>query len=273
MRLDKMRLNKMHLNKMHLNGIDVNYYDKGSGDAVLFLHGWGSDFSVLLPFLDRLAAERRVCAPNLPGFGGSGEPPVPWGVDDYADFAIAFLKKLGIEAADLIGHSHGGRIIIKLTSRSPLPFRVSKALLVGSAGIRPQKTAKRQLRLVLYKTVKSFLSLPFLKKTFPGLLESWWRKNASSDYRNASPRMRECFVKIVNEDLTPFLSSIACPTLLIWGENDRETPIDNGKLMERLIPDAGLVELKNAGHYPFLDQPFVFGKVLDSFFKLKGGTP
>jgi pimeloyl-ACP methyl ester carboxylesterase len=262
------RINETQWNKMCLNGIDVNYYDRGSGDAVLFLHGWGSDFSVFRPFLDRLAGKRRVCAPNLPGFGGSGEPLVPWGVDDYADFALAFLKKLDIDAADLIGHSHGGRIVIKLTSRRPLPLRVSKAVLVSSAGIRPPRTAKQKCRLALYKIVKGLLSRPFVEKKFPGLLESWRRKNASPDYRNASPRMRECFVKIVNEDLTPFLSSISCPTLLLWGENDRETPLGDGKIMERLIPDVGLVELKNAGHYPFLDQPFVFGKVLDSFFKI-----
>jgi pimeloyl-ACP methyl ester carboxylesterase len=189
-------------------------------------------------------------------------------VDDYADFSAAFLEKLGIRAADLIGHSFGGRIAIKLAGRTPPPFRVSKVVLVDGAGVGPRRTTKRTLRLALYKAVKSLLSLPFLERKFPGSLESWRRKNASPDYRDASPRMRECLVKAVNEDLTPFLSSIPCPTLLIWGENDRETPPGDGKIMERLIPDAGLVELKNAGHYSFLDQPFVFGKVLDSFFDI-----
>ncbi|MDR2136811.1 MAG: alpha/beta hydrolase [Synergistaceae bacterium] len=254
------------MDKMRLNGIDVNYYDRGSGDAILFLHGWGSDFSAFRPFLDRLAGARRVCAPNLPGFGGSGEPPAPWGVDDYADFSSSFLEKLGIQAADLIGHSFGGRVVIKLAIRNSLPFRVSKVVLVDGAGIRHPRTTKQKLRLLLYKGVKGLLSLPFLEEKFSGLLESWRRKNASPDYLNASPRMRECLVKTVNEDLTPFLSSIPYPTLLVWGENDRETPLNDGKIMERLIPDAGLVELKNAGHYSFLDQPLIFGRVLDSFF-------
>jgi pimeloyl-ACP methyl ester carboxylesterase len=94
-------------------------------------------------------------------------------------------------------------------------------------------------------------------------------KNASADYRNATPRMRECLVKTVNEDLTPCLPSIRCPTLLIWGENDSETPLSDAGVMEKLIPDAGLVVLKNAGHYSFLDQSYAFGRVLDSFLNIK----
>jgi len=258
--------------KTRLDGIDLNYYDRGSGEAVVFLHGWGSDFSVFRPFLDRLADGRRVCAPNLPGFGGSQEPPAAWGVGDYADFVAAFLKTLGIDDAVLIGHSFGGRVIIKLAARDALPFRVSKIILVNSAGIRRKRTAGQKIRLAVYRCVRKILSLSFLEKNFPGVLEAWRRKNGSADYRNASPRMRECFVRVVNEDLTPFLSSIPCPSLLVWGDNDAETPIDDARIMERLIPDAGLVTLKNAGHYSFLDQPFVFGRVLDSFLGI-GRTP
>ena len=90
----------------------------------------------------------------------------------------------------------------------------------------------------------------------------------SEDYRNASPRMRECLVKTINEDLTSYLPSILCPTLLIWGENDTATPMGHAKIMEKLIPDAGLVVLKSAGHYSFLDQSYTFGRVLDSFLEI-----
>ncbi|MDR3231726.1 MAG: alpha/beta hydrolase [Synergistaceae bacterium] len=270
MNLDETRNEKTHFGKkMRIDGIDVNYYDGGSGDAVVFLHGWGSDFAVFRPFLDCVAEDRRVCAPNLPGFGGTQEPPAAWGVDEYADFVTAFLKELGIDDAVLIGHSFGGRVIIKLAARDALAFRISKIILVNGAGIRHKRTMRQKIRLLVYKCVRNVLSLSLLGKKFPGLIEAWRRRNGSADYRNASPRMRECFVKVVNEDLTPLLSSIPCPALLIWGENDRETPVGDARIMERLIPDAGLVELKEAGHYSFLDQPFVFGKVLDSFLGIR----
>ncbi|MCL2010974.1 MAG: alpha/beta hydrolase, partial [Synergistaceae bacterium] len=208
---------------MVLNGIDVNYYDRGSGRGVLFMHGWGSDFSSFRPFLDRLSEPGlgyRVCAPDLPGFGKSGEPPSAWSVDDYADFALDFLAELDIRSAVLIGHSFGGRIAVKLAARKNLPIEIPKMILVDSAGIRRKKTARQTAGLLFYKTVKRVFSIELVQKKFPGLLEKWRKKMGSEDYRNASPRMRECLVKAINEDLTPCLPSISCPTLLIWGEND-----------------------------------------------------
>jgi len=260
------------ISDMVLNGANVNYYDRGSGHGVLFLHGWGSDFSSFRIFLDRISAtghSYRVCAPDLPGFGKSEEPPSSWSLDDYADFAISFLANLGIKRAILIGHSFGGSIAIKLAERKNLPVEIPKMILVNSAGIRRRKTAKQAAKALLYKVVKYIVSLGPLQKKFPDLLEKWRKRIGSEDYRNASPRMRECLVKTVNEDLTHCLSSISCPTLLVWGENDTTTPLAHAKIMEKLIPDAGLVVLKNAEHYSFLDQSYTFGKVLDSFLEIE----
>ena len=248
---------------MVLNSVNVNYYDRGSGRDVLFLHGWGSDFSSFRLFLDRMSEPRtgyRVCALNLPGFGGSDEPSCAWSVDDYADFVLDFLAELEIKSVVLIGHSFGGRIAIKLAARKNLPIEIPKMILVDSAGIRHKKTAKQVAKALFYKIVKHIVPIEYARK-----------KMGSEDYRNASPRMRECLVKALNEDLTPCLSSILCPTLLIWGENDTATPLADAKVMEKLIPGAGLVILKNAGHYSFLDQSYTFGKVLDSFLGIGSG--
>ena len=263
---------------MVLNGININHYDRGFGSGVLFLHGWGSDLASFQPFLDRISEPGlgyRVCALDLPGFGQSGEPPAAWSVDDYADFTLDFLAALGIKSAVLIGHSFGGRIAIKLAARKNLPIEVPKIILVDSAGIRRKRTVKQMAWLFFYKAVKRIVSMEAVQKKFPELLEKWRKKIGSEDYRNASPRMRECLVKAINEDLTSCLPSISCPTLLIWGENDTATPLEHAKIMEKLIPDAGLVVLKNAGHYSFLDQSYTFGRVLDSFLEIdkKSGRP
>jgi pimeloyl-ACP methyl ester carboxylesterase len=100
---------------------------------------------------------------------------------------------------------------------------------------------------------------------FPNVLEKWRKKNGSDDYNNATPVMRQTLVKTVNEDLTPLLPGINAPTLLIWGENDTATPLRDGRLMEKLIKGSGLVTLKNAGHYSFLEQEYTYLKVLASF--------
>ncbi|UQZ88075.1 alpha/beta hydrolase [Deltaproteobacteria bacterium Smac51] len=254
---------------MNVNGININHYDRGTGEAVLFLHGWGSNFDSFISFLDSLTGYYRVCALDLPGFGKSQEPPTAWSVGDYADFVLGYIRQLGLERVILIGHSFGGRVIIKMAGRKDPPLDFPKIILVDSAGIRPEKTAKQKIRQSVYKLVRNIISIDFIEKRWPELLESWRRKNASADYLNASPLMRQCLVKTVNEDLRRHLPLISSPTLLIWGENDTATPVEDARVMEKMIPEAGLVVLKNAGHYSFLDQGYTFGRVLDSFLDIK----
>jgi pimeloyl-ACP methyl ester carboxylesterase len=248
---------------IRINGMNIDYYDRGTGDAVLFLHGWGTDHRSFFRFLEGMSGFFRVVAPDLPGFGGSDEPPYGWSVGEYADFVVDFLKKLEISEAIMIGHSFGGQVAVKLASETGR-IGIVKAVLVDCAAIR-SNVARHRLRTYFYKAVKRVISVSAIEKRFPFLLEQWRIRNGSADYRNASPRMRECLVKAVNEDLTPYLPDIKCPALLIWGENDTATPLSDARVMERLIPDAGLVVLKGAGHYSFLDQGYAFGRVLDSF--------
>jgi pimeloyl-ACP methyl ester carboxylesterase len=253
----------------NINGINIHYFDTGFGETVLFLHGWGTDFLSFKPFLEHIAPYYRVCALDLPGFGQSDEPPAAWAMDDYGNFILNFMADLGISRVILIGHSFGGRIIIKLAARRELPLTITKIVLINSAGIRPTKTVKQKARGLIYRGIKRVISIGGIKRQFPELLEWWRKKHSSPDYLNASPRMRECLIRAINEDLTPCLPRILCPALLIWGDRDQDTPLRDGKLMERLIPDAGLVTLEQAGHYSFLDQPVIFGRVLDSFLNIK----
>lgn len=74
-------------------------------------------------------------------------------------------------------------------------------------------------------------------------------------------------VKVVNEDLKAVLPKIQCPVLLLWGKNDTATPLRDAHIMEKLIPDAGLVVFDDAGHYSFLDKPYEFNTVLQNFLQ------
>lgn len=257
---------------MIVGGVEIRAHDEGSGEAVLFLHGWGSEFSVFRPFLDSLAGRYRAVALDMPGFGESEEPPSAWDVDGYADFVLQFLERKEIRRAIVIGHSFGGRVAIKLAARAggrDAGLEIPKMILVDAAGIRPKRSLPAQARQLVYKAVQNVLSAAPVKRLFPGAPERWRRARASADYCNATPLMRDVLVKTVNEDLTPILPRIACPTLLVWGANDAATPIADAKIMEARIPGAGLVALPGAGHYSFLDQPYAFGRVLDSFLNIE----
>ena len=98
-------------------------------------------------------------------------------------------------------------------------------------------------------------------------MELWRKNNPSSDYNAAQGVMRQIFVKVVNEDLKPLLPQIKSPTLLVWGENDTATPLSDGRLMEKLIPDAGLVVFEGCSHYSFLDEPGRYYAVVDYFLQ------
>ncbi len=252
----------------NINNIKINYEQKGEGELVVLLHGWGSNIKLFANLIELLSAKYKVVAMDMPGFGESEEPPSAWCVDDYVDFVIDFLKDMNAEKVTLLGHSFGGRVIIKLNSRKDLPFEINKVILVDSAGILPPKSNKKSFRTYYYKFGKAVLSTGIAKKIAPDALENFRKKMGSADYAAASPLMRQVLVKVVNEDLEPLLPNIKCPTLLIWGVNDTATPLSDGEKMEKLIPDAGLVKLENAGHYSFLEQQFTFNRVMSSFMKL-----
>ena len=116
-----------------------------------------------------------------------------------------------------------------------------------------------------FKLCKKAANSKLGKKLSPGLVEKMQKNSGSADYRNATPLMRQVLVKAVNDDVTELLPNIKVPTLLIWGDEDTATPISDAKLMEKLIPDAGLVVLKNTGHYSFLEYFYTFCRVMDSF--------
>jgi len=253
--------------KVVINGIETNYITQGQGEAVLLLHGWGSSLEPYRRLIQLLSRKYFVIALDMPGFGGTQEPPRPFDVDDYVDFVLEFMQQFPVEKLSLVGHSFGGRVIIKMVNRQ-LPFAIDKIVLIDSAGIKPQPSKKKSFRQTCYKLGKWFATRKLIAKLFPGFLEKLRRRFGSADYAAASPMMRQCLVKVVNEDLSHLLPGIKAPTLLVWGENDTATPLSDAKKMEADIPGAGLAVIKNAGHFSFVEQPVIFERIMASFFEI-----
>lgn len=255
-----------------IDGISVNYAVKGEGEYVFILHGWGANLEVYNSVADVLAEKYTVVSFDFPGFGKTPEPPEIWDVSAYADFTEKFISSFGQSKVILMGHSFGGRVILKLVSKENLAFSVSKILFVDSAGVMPKRSKKQNFRTRIYKAGKFFLSLYPVRKMFPDALENLRKKFSSADYASASEKMRGVLVKTVNEDLTPLMKNVKCTTLLIWGVNDTATPYSDAEIFEREISssgaDVGIAKIENAGHYSFLDQPYVFGKIIRSFLKI-----
>ncbi len=234
---------------------------------VVILQGWGTTMQVYDSIVASLSDSYAVIQLDLPGFGGSQEPEKSWDVKEYTAFFVHFLEKLGIREVSLIAHSYGGRITIELLS-GDCPVSVDKVVLMDSAGIMPVRSAAYKRKVRWYKFCKKIITSKPVSALCPDMVENWKKRQGSSDYRNASPIMREALVKAVNYDQSDLLSKIRQDTLLIWGDADTATPIEDGRKMEQLIPQAGLVTVKGAGHYSFLDQPVLVRNVLRSYFGL-----
>jgi len=246
-----------------VDGITLTYVDEGSGDPVVLLHGWGGQAVSMMPLIVGLRDKYRVLAFDLPGFGGSSPPPVPWGTLEYAAFVERAVASLGITRATYIGHSFGGRIAIWLAAQ--VPAAVQALVLVDAAGIKPLTTFRRRLRQLFYKTARTVLHLSILGAHGPALRERLAMRFGSADYRAMNGVMRASMVRTVNLDLTACLGTISAPTLLLWGEKDTETPIADGRKMEELIRGSRLIAIAGAGHFSYLDSPAFVNAVVSAF--------
>ncbi len=247
--------------EIEVNGINVCYNDEGGGECVLLLHGWGANKESLSPIFNIVKKNFRAVAPDMPGCGKTGEPPVPWEAADYAAFVSEFIKKTGIAPFAAIGHSNGGRVLIKMSEA----FSPQKLILIDSAGLKPHRGLSYYIKVYTYKLGKKVLSLPGINKT--GLYERLVKNSGSADYRSSTPVMRATMSRLLAEDLSHLLPGIKSETLLIWGGCDTATPISDGRKMEKLIKGAGLVEIKGAGHFSYLDNPGVALGAIDYFLR------
>lgn len=250
--------------KILVKDIEINYEQVGTGPDILLLHGWGSSLNVYKGIMELFGGSYRLTALDFPGCGESATLPNIWSNDDYADFVLEFIQKTGLENPILIGHSHGGRVTLKLAGSGML--NPPKIILLDAAGLIPKKSLKRRVRDALFSTVKATLKLPVINKHSEKLLQKARNRYGSADYKNAATQeLRSTLVNLVNTDLRDVLPNIKCPTLLIWGENDTATPLSDAQIMEKLIPNAGLCVIKFAGHFAFLEQPRQANAILKSF--------
>lgn len=251
---------------IRINDTDVNYEVFGQGPkTLLILHGWMASIPAMAPIWQFFKNSRKVVVLDFPGQGGkSGEPPIAWGVPEYAEMVRVFIEKLNIEKPDVIGHSFGGRVVIYLASNYPELF--NKIVLTDAAGLKSKMTFKKWCKIKSYKFGKLLLKIFSTKNSYDKKLEKLRKKYGSSDYASiGSDVMRETFNKVISLDLKNNLKYITSPTLLIWGENDNDTPLYMAKIMEKEISDSGLVVLKNAGHFSYIDSPMEYNLIVENF--------
>lgn len=207
-----------------VDGIKVDYWIRGEGRVLLLLHGWGAGMSKekYRRLSHKLAKDYKVVILDFPGFGGSSLPSKPWGVREYADLVDSFVDSLGLKVYGMIGHSFGGRVAIKIAANEI--FEVRKLILIDSAGVE-RKSWRVKLIILLSKIIPGWVK----RRVWKGV-------------------MRESFKLVVSENLEEEMKKIRMPTLLVWGGNDRTTPMWQARITEEKIKGSILRVVKGGDH-------------------------
>ena len=261
---------------------------------LLCLHGWGANhhsFDELRKELNGSGIE--ILTPDLPGFGKEPEPEKPWTTYDYAEWVMEWVKihippplplPQGRDASPkgevlfaLLGHSHGGRIAIKLASRYSLHtthYKLEHLFLCAAAGIRHPRHIKRAIGLTLAKTGKLFLSIPGIRYLQPIGKKLLYKLVRVHDYELASSIMRQTMINVCKEDLRPLLKNIRVPTDIFWGEDDGMTTMSDGIFMHRQIKGSHLHTYPHTRHRVHRDRAKEIAQIIMSNVTLsstKGG--
>lgn len=246
--------------KKKLNGIDITYrYTRSqNGKNVLLLHGWGGSLNSFRTLEKQLIDSGfSVITIDFPGFGGSALPPESFEMIDYFKIVAELLEQENIEKVSIVSHSFGGRIALLLASY--LPHKIEKLVLCDSAGIKPRFSLKKSIKIWKFKLLKK------LKQK--GLIKQDLSNYGSTDYKAMPESLKPVFNRIVNTDLSEISKSIVCPTLIIWGTADKDTPFYMAKKLNKNIADSAIIKFEGCGHFCYLEKPLEFQKIVVNFFE------
>ncbi|WP_437754515.1 alpha/beta fold hydrolase [Sorangium sp. So ce1389] len=247
-------------------GVDIFYKDWGSGQPLVFHHGWplsADDWDAQLMFF--LAKGFRVIAHDRRGHGRSSQTFDGNEMDTYASDVSQLTAHLGLKGAVHIGHSTGGGEVARYVAKHGQDGRVAKAVLIGAVppimvksdknpgglpievfdGFRDALVANRA---EFYRAVPAGPFYGFNRPgatTLPGVVDNWWRQGMMGGIK---PHY-DCIKAFSETDFTEDLEKIDVPTLVMHGDDDQIVPIaDSALLSIKLLKKGTLKVYKGLGH-------------------------
>ena len=248
-----------------INDFDIYYEKYGNGkNTILILSGWGDNRDTFRYMINYFKKYFTIYIMDYPGFGKSKFPNRDLTIDDYTNLIIDFMTINNIKNPIVIAHSFGGRISINLAGNKKV--NIKKLIMIDAAGIKAKKTIKQIFKQTVYKLLKriKYLLPKKYRKAYINYLISIF---GSSDFRSLHENIRKTFINIVNADLKGYLQEMDTETLLIWGERDIDTPIKDAYYMKKKIKNSGLVIIKGAHHFSYLEAPSYINTIIYEFIK------
>jgi pimeloyl-ACP methyl ester carboxylesterase len=259
--------------------------EAGSGRPVLMLHGLGGTKISFLPTVAALGPDFRTIAMDIPGFGDSDKPIGSYDAAFMARWAVSLLDSLGIERADVLGHSMGGRVALELGMR--YPDRVGGLMLMmPSMAWRGPKPWAPYLKLIrpelgFLQPAPRALVEGFVRRMIPGAAGQNWSGAGVDEFLRSylSPRGRVAFYAAARQiyleegegpdGFWARLERCSPRSLFLWGRRDQLVPIGFARHVAEALPSAEHVEL-DCGHIPQFERPAQAHAALAAF--LRGGS-
>ena len=239
-----------------VNDVNINYelYGNNKKETIVLLHGWGQNIDMMKPLGNYLSDDYQILIVDLPGFGNSEEPKYPWSLLDYVKSIREIVLKEKIDKPIMMGHSFGGKLALLYASI----YDVSKLVVFASPINHNHQVSLKS------KVLKGIKKLPMMDK----LGEKMKKHMGSTDYRQASPVMREILVNHLSTDIYDDLSNIKASTLIVWGEQDVTVSPNVAYEIDERINDSGVVILPGT-HYAYLENLNRVVEILTRFLEAK----
>jgi pimeloyl-ACP methyl ester carboxylesterase len=277
---------RSHLHQAEVDGAKVNYVEIGSGDGapVIFVHGLAGQWQNWLGNIPRIAQERRVIAPDLPGHGASDPPREGISIPGCGRVVHGLAEQLGIERAVVVGNSMGGFVASEVAIQ--FPDFVERLMLVSAAGISSASVSRAPVmtlgrighaltavtaarhRQVAARPVTRHLAMALVAR-HPAKLKAdlVWEGFMTGAGR---PGFLDALRANLDYDFRERLSEIRCPTLIVWGGADSVIPVRDAEEYERLIEDSRKVVMEDTGHISMAERPAAFNALLVAFIAETG---
>ena len=256
-------MNHAETRSVEVDGYSIAYRGSGQGRPLVLLHGFLCDSRCWRSQLDGLSDQFRVLAWDAPGAGSSSDPPETFTTADYADRLAGFLDGVGVVQADVLGLSWGG--ILAQEFYRLYPERVRSLILAGTyagwKGSLPEPVWRDRLETCLRDS--SGLPSSVVARLMPGMFTEGVSDNVRLELSAIMSEFHPVGFRVMSRssaemDTREILSRLSVPTLLLWGDEDRRSPMHIAQQMHAAIPSSELAIIPKAGHVSNMEQPEAF---------------
>jgi 3-oxoadipate enol-lactonase len=245
----------------------------GTGSPVVFLHGYPLTHEMWRPQLESLSLGHHVVLIDLPGYGYAQDEPVPETLAGFAGSVHATLAEHLARPATLVGHSFGGYVLLELYRTYPQDFEGLVLTNTRSEADTPEAREKRLGTVRRLEETSQGLDVDATARSL--VAQATWEaggpvvQTVRAMVRSAPTRTVVNSLRAIagRPDLSPVLSTVRVPTLVLWGEQDQLIPPAQTQSMVARIPGSLGVGIPGAGHLPSLEAPNLFDQALGDFLR------